>query len=76
VADDAHFCVGVVAQTFGKAIEDGGEVALDVGAAGVKRDVAGDVQLELVVRGLVTPPVPWVAASISRFCFSRFCDQI
>ncbi|MOA53551.1 hypothetical protein D3C78_1770260 [compost metagenome] len=25
----------------------------------------------------VTPmPVPWVAASISRFCFSMFCDQM
>jgi hypothetical protein len=66
VADDAHLGIGIVAQAFGEAVQDGGEVALDVRAVGVEGDVAW----------LTFTPVPWVACSISRFCFSMFCDQM
>ena len=52
MAHDAHFRIRAGAQTFGKTIQHGGKVALDVVAAGVKRDVAGDFQLQLVVRRL------------------------
>jgi hypothetical protein len=69
VADDAHLGIGIVAQAFGEAVQDGGEVALDVRAVGVEGDVAGNVELTFT-------PVPWVACSISRFCFSMFCDQM
>jgi hypothetical protein len=77
VADDAHLGIGIVAQAFGEAVQDGGEVALDVRAVGVEGDVAGNVELELLSAVWLTfTPVPWVACSISRFCFSMFCDQM
>ncbi|MNV91847.1 hypothetical protein D3C71_1863880 [compost metagenome] len=49
MAHDAHIGVHVVAQAIGEAVKHRSEVALDVGAAGVERDVAGNVELELVV---------------------------
>ena len=52
MADDAHFGIRVVAQAVGEAVQDGGEIAGDVRAAGGEGNVAGDVQLELVVRRL------------------------
>jgi len=49
VADDAHFGIRVVAQARGELVEDRLEVGLDVGPAGVERNVAGNLQLQLVV---------------------------
>ncbi len=43
---------GLLRRPSAKRSRMGAEVGLDVGAAGGERDVARDVQLELVVRGL------------------------
>ena len=52
MAHDAHIAVGVVAQTGCELVQHRREVGLDVRAAHGKRDVAGDIQLQLVVSGL------------------------
>ena len=52
VADDADFRIGVVAQAIRETVQDGSEVGLDISLAGSERDVAGDIQLQLIVCGL------------------------
>jgi len=52
VADHQHFGARLLAQALCELVQDRAQARLQVGAAGFKGNVVGDVQLELVVRRL------------------------